>query len=87
MEREQNTNPIVASAAYAALRQGGAPPDHARAQLGLRPPVAAALETCFLARQGAAARHEPHVRDVLRAGGFPDCGRRQRAARPRTPPP
>jgi hypothetical protein len=76
MPIEQTTNTTIASAAYAALRHGGAPPEHARVQLGLRRPVALQIERCFLARKGA--RDERHIRAVLKAGGFPACRLRPR---------
>jgi hypothetical protein len=76
-------NTTIASAAYAALRQGGAPPAHASAQLGLGRRVSRELETWFRARRGGAvrprfARHERHVAAVLAEGGFPALPERRR---------
>jgi hypothetical protein len=76
----------LASKSYAALRHGGAPPDRARAQLGLKPAVAARLEKMFHAKAGGGAdamkprfaRHAEHVAAVLKAGGFPVLRERRR---------
>lgn len=66
--------------AYAALRLGGAQAATARLQLGLSPRAGARLEAAFRrksARGGGDAqlprfaRHEAHVAQVLREGGFP----------------
>jgi hypothetical protein len=76
-------NTTIASAAYAALRQGGAPPAHASAQLGLGHRVGRELETWFRTRRGGVvrpcfARHDRHVAAVLAAGGFPVLPERRR---------
>ena len=76
-------NTSIASASYAALRQGGAPPDHARAQLSLGRETALELERWFCKRRGGAlrprfARHDAHVRAVLEQGGFPALAKRRR---------
>ncbi|HEY8572753.1 hypothetical protein [Phenylobacterium sp.] len=69
-------NTTIASACYAALRHGGAPPVDARAQLGLGRRVAFELELFFHGRFGGPmrprfARHHRHVTAVLAEGGFP----------------
>lgn len=76
----------LASAAYAALRHGGAPPAIARVQLGLGRSVAFRLEKMFQARRSGGcdamrprfARHELHVKQVMKAGGFPILPERRR---------
>jgi hypothetical protein len=74
---------------YATLRQGGAPPNSARAQLSIPAHRAARLEAHFRAQaargmgdveQPRFARHERHVAAVMAQGGFPAlterrCGR------------
>jgi hypothetical protein len=76
-------NTTIASAVYAALRQGGAPPAHASAQLGLDRSIGGELETWFRTRRGGIvrprfARHDRHVAAVLAAGGFPVLPERRR---------
>ena len=69
---------VQASALYVACRRGGAPPARVRQELALPEPTAAKLEQLLLAKGGGPqsqrprfARHEPHVRAVMAAGGFP----------------
>lgn len=72
-------NITLTSAAYAVLRQAGASPQRARAQLSLAPSTAVALERAFRLRRWTGpwvqrprlARPEAHVRAVLAQGGFP----------------
>lgn len=76
-------NTTMASAAYAALRHGGAPPAHASAQLGLTRRVSRELETWLHARRGGPqrprfARDERHLSAVLAQGGFPVLPERRR---------
>jgi hypothetical protein len=86
MSGEQNKNATLACSSYAALRHGGAPPSRARSQLGLPKRVAFELEQLFRKRCGAGpggmrpkfARHEQHVRAVLKGGGFPVLPERRR---------
>jgi hypothetical protein len=71
---EQNTN-IIAGAAYAALRHGGAPPERARAQLSLGRRQAVELEALFRKRRDFPmrprfCRHDAHVKAVLAQGAF-----------------
>ena len=76
-----------ASASYAALRHGGAPPAHAQAQLGLDRKVGHTLEQLFRSHRGGGvddpmkprfARHEAHVRAVLVECEFPVLPERRR---------
>ena len=68
----------LASASYAVLRQMGASPEAARAELDLPPATAARYERLFQGRPGRGpdsmrpkfARHGAHVAAVLAAGGF-----------------
>jgi hypothetical protein len=79
MTRANPDDTIQASAAYAALRYGGAPPGAAQAQLALPISLASRLETMFSRRSGGGpdpmrprfARHGAHVAAVLAAGGYP----------------
>lgn len=79
MVMEHNMNDTLASASYAALRQGGAPPAHASAQLGLGRRTGVELELMFQRRRSLGAdpmrprfaRHDRHVRAVLAEGEFP----------------
>lgn len=76
-------NTTIASAAYAALRQGGAPPAHASAQLGVGRRVGRELEAWFRTRRGGIvrprfARHDRHVEAVLAEGGYPVLPERRR---------
>jgi hypothetical protein len=69
----------LAGASYAVCRLGGAPPEQARAELGLATDAVVRLERLFQARPGGGpdpmrpryARHERHVAAVLAQGGFP----------------
>jgi hypothetical protein len=85
MPTEHNRNTTIASAAYAVLRQGGAPPAHACAQLSLGPCEALELERLFSRRRGSAhgmrpsfAHHDRHLHAVLAQGGFPALPGRRR---------
>jgi hypothetical protein len=79
MTRATPSDAIQASAAYAALRYGGAPPGQAKAQLALPTSLAAQLEAMFRRRTGGGpdpmrprfARHGAHVAAVQAAGGYP----------------
>jgi hypothetical protein len=70
---------LLVRASYAVCRLGGAPPDLAKAELGLTTEAVVRLERLFQARPGGGpdpvkprfADHERHVRDVLAGGGFP----------------
>lgn len=72
-------NASIASAGYAALRHGGAPPARARSELQLSKRTGWELEQLFQrrkwghsrAQRPAFARHDAHVKAVLAAGGFP----------------
>jgi hypothetical protein len=80
--QEQITN-IIAGAAYAALRHGGAPPERARAQLSLGRRQALELEALFRKRSDFPmrprfCRHDAHVGAVLAEGGFPVLPERRR---------
>lgn len=78
--------PAAVSAAYAALRYGGAPPESAQIQLDLATSAAGRLERLFRARaaRGADAqrprfaRHAAHVAAVTEAGGYPVLAARSR---------
>jgi hypothetical protein len=79
---EQNTN-IIAGAAYAALRHGGAPPERARAQLSLGRGQAIKLEALFRRRRDFPmrprfCRHDLHVEAALAQGGCPVLPERRR---------
>lgn len=71
-----------ASAAYAALRHGGASAGRAGLELALPGKTATRLERLFLNRSGDLrpkfARHDRHVASVLRAGGYPVLAERAR---------
>lgn len=71
-----------ASAAYAALRQGGAPADRAQLELALPKGAAFQLERLFLNRreplQPRFARHGLHVAAAMAEGGFPVLPERRR---------
>ncbi|MFC3070545.1 hypothetical protein [Phenylobacterium soli] len=79
MSREQTKNSVDASAGYAALRHGGAPPWRAAAELAVEARRAKKLEGLFQRRKAggpdpmkpAYANNGRHVADVLREGGFP----------------
>lgn len=79
-------NAPLASATYAALRHGGAPPAHAQAQVGVSPQVGRRLERLFQRRGGGRfdamrprfAHHDAHIRAALAEGGFPVLPERRR---------
>jgi hypothetical protein len=69
---------------YAVLRQGGAPPARAQAELALGPLAARQIEARFRrarsragheAGRPAFARDATHLAAVAAAGGFPEVGR------------
>jgi hypothetical protein len=75
MTSEEPMTSTQASAAYAALRHGGASAGRASLELALSGKTATRLESLFLHRSGDLrpkfARHDRHVTSVLRAGGYP----------------
>ncbi len=81
----------LASKSYAALRYEGVPASRARDTLGLAEATADHLERLFQARPGGGddpmrprfARHEAHVRAVIRQGGYPAMPDPCRHGRPR----
>ena len=84
MDSTSDPWPRDAVRTYAALRYSGASPSRAQNELALAPRRADQLEALFrLRRPGKGpdearpkfARHETHVRAVLKAGGYPVLGR------------